>query len=78
MLLAVSVLGQVARKVDPTPVITLDLLNTLGRFMAASATCERISRTPIPLPYSRCVLTRPMLAHPQTALQIPSGGQFAM
>ena len=64
-LLATSMLAQLVGKIDWQPVVTMDLLNVLQRYMVACATCERIARTPIPLPYSRCASCCPCSACPQ-------------
>jgi hypothetical protein len=55
-LLAISVLLAATRHLNLTDHKQSDLLIHMDRYLASCGVCERIIRTPIPMPYSRCVI----------------------
>lgn len=55
-LLCLEILATAIAKLKLRSPCQADLLAVLERYMGCCATNERIARTPIPPPYSRCVL----------------------
>ena len=53
-LLAVSALTQLVCRLDLKGPVYADLIGTLEKYMQSCGICERIARTPMPMPYSRC------------------------
>lgn len=58
-LLCLEVLATAIAKLKLRSPCQADLLDVLERYMGCCATNERIARTPIPPPYSRCVCLLP-------------------
>ena len=54
-LLAASALAAAICRLELKGAMYMDLMVTLQLYMQQCGICERISRTPIPMPYSRCV-----------------------
>lgn len=65
---AVNVLLAAVTDMHTTDVLKMDLANVLERYLGQCGICERISRTPIPMPYTRC--GNPRRRHSSTSLSV--------
>lgn len=67
-LLATNALMQAVRRLHLSGAQQLDVMTVLQDYMRSCGICERIARTPIPFPYSRCAHSTPCFSQPPELL----------